>query len=64
MQRDFDCGERLSNTPGCPFSRSKQKEPALEAQYGFPGAESFGIACKVQDDMGGEGMWSGEIVVE
>ena len=64
MQWDFDCGERLSSTPGCSVIGSKKKELAFEAQYGFPGAESFRIACKVRDDMGGEGMWSGEIWVE
>ena len=64
VQWDFDYGERISSTPGFSFIRSKKKEPALQTQYEFPRTGTIGIACKVQDDMGGEGMWTGEIVVE
>jgi hypothetical protein len=32
--------------------------------YEFPRAGKFTIACKVQDDKGGEDMWVGEIEVE
>jgi hypothetical protein len=31
--------------------------------YKFPRAGKFTIACKVQDDKGGEGMWTGELEV-
>jgi hypothetical protein len=35
----------------------------LQAQYEFPSSGKKKIACKVQDDMGGEGLWSAEIDV-
>lgn len=63
VQWDFDYGERFSSTPGFSFIRSKKKEPALQTQYEFPGTGTISIACKVQDDMGGEGLWTGEIEV-
>ena len=64
VQWDFQYGERFSSTPGYSFIRSKKKEPELQTQYEFPGAGTFRIACKVQDDMGGEGLWTGEIEVK
>jgi hypothetical protein len=44
--------------------RGSKKEPELYAQYEFPASGKKSIACKVQDDMGGEGLWSQEVVVE
>jgi len=44
--------------------RGKNKEPQLQVQYEFPGGGLHSIACKVQDDMGGEGLWTGEVEVE
>ena len=38
--------------------------PVLDAQHAFPRPGVFRIACRVQDDRGGEGRWSGEIEVE
>lgn len=38
--------------------------PALQTQYEFLDKGTFSIACKVQDDMGREGWWTGEVVVE
>jgi len=35
----------------------------LQAQYEFPGNGKLRIACKVQDDMGGEALWADEIEV-
>ena len=64
VQWDFDYGERFSSAPGFSFVRGKKKEPELQAQYQFPSAGTHRIACKVQDDMGGEGLWTGEIEVE
>jgi len=63
VQWDFDYGTRFSSTPGYQFLRGKNKEPQLQVQYEFPRTGSFCIACKVQDDMGGEGLWTGEIDV-
>ena len=63
VQWDFEYGKRFSSTPGYSFIRGTKKEPVLQVQYEFPRAGKFRIACKVQDDMGGEGIWSGEVEV-
>jgi DNA modification methylase len=63
VQWDFDYGKRFSSTPGYSFVRGSKKEPELQAQYKFPSAGKKRIACKVQDDMGGEGLWSTELEV-
>jgi len=63
VQWDFDYRERFSSTPGYSFIRSAKKEPQLQAQYEFPETGKVRIACKVQDDMGGEGLWSDEVEV-
>lgn len=63
VQWDFDYGKRFSSTPGYSFVRGKNKEVALQAQYEFPDGGKKRIACKVQDDMGGEGLWTAEIEV-
>ena len=63
VQWDFDYGKRFSSTPGFSFVRGSKKEVALGAQYEFPTGGKKRIACKVQDDMGGEGLWSGEVEV-
>lgn len=36
----------------------------MQVQYEFPAAATYYVACKVQDDMGDDGLRSGEIVVE
>ncbi len=63
VQWDFDYRERFSSTPGYSFIRGAKKEPILQVRYDFPHTGNFQIACKVQDDMGGEGLWTGEIEV-
>jgi DNA modification methylase len=63
VQWDFDYGKRFSSTPGYSFVRGAKKEPELQAEYEFPKSGNARIACKVQDDMGGEGLWSAEIKV-
>lgn len=63
VQWDFDYGKRFSSTPGYSFVRGSKKEPELQAQYEFPKVGKKHIACKVQDDMGGEGLWTAEIEV-
>ena len=63
VQWDFDYGKRFSSTPGYSFVRGANKEPELQAQYEFPKAGKKRIACKVQDDMGGEGLWTDDIEV-
>ena len=63
VQWDFDHGRQFSSTPGYGFIREKGWEPVLQALYEFPRPGKFSIACKVQDDLGGEGLWIGEIEV-
>lgn len=63
VQWDFDYGKRFSSTPGYCFVRGSNKQPELQAQYEFPATGKKRIACKVQDDMGGEGLWTAEIDV-
>ncbi len=63
VQWDFDYGKRFSSTSGYSFVRGSKKEPELQAQYEFPTSGKKRIACKVQDDMGGEGLWTAEIEV-
>lgn len=63
VQWDFHHGARFVSTPGYSFVRCGKDEPELQAQFEFPRSGKFKIACKVQDDMGGEGMWTGEIEV-
>ncbi len=48
------------------FRRRKGKSagPVLDAQHVFPRSGVFTVACKVQDDKGGEGTWTGRIQVE
>jgi len=64
VQWDFDYGKRFSSTPGYSFVHGAKNEPELQAQYEYPTAGKRRIACKVQDDMGGEGLWSAEIEVD
>ncbi len=64
VQWDFDYGKRFSSTPGYSFVRGAKKEPELQTQYEFPESGRKRIGCKVQDDMGGEGLWSGEVEVK
>jgi DNA modification methylase len=63
VQWDFDYDKRFSSTPGYSFVRGAKKEPTLQVQYEFPDIGRKRIACKVQDDMGGEGLWTAEIEV-
>lgn len=64
VQWDFNYGKRFSSTPGYSFVHGTKNEPELQAAYEFPTAGKRRIACKVQDDMGGEGLWSAEIEVD
>ena len=43
--------------------RGKGGAPVLDAQHTFPRAGAFRVACRVQDDKGGEGEWNGWIEV-
>jgi PKD repeat protein len=59
VQWDFDYdGRQFRSTQG--YALSKASAPVV---YKFPRAGKFTIACKVQDDKGGEGMWVGAVEV-
>jgi len=64
VQWDFDYGQRFTSTQGYSFVRTPNREPALQVDFTFPAVGRYRIACKVQDDAGGEGLWVGEIEVE
>ena len=61
VQWDFDYRERFTSTPGYSFVRGAKREPKFQARYNFPSEGKRRIACRVQDDMGGDGIWTGEI---
>jgi hypothetical protein len=63
VQWDFDYGKRFSRTPGYSFVHANNKKPELQAQHEFPAVGRRRIACKVQDDMGGEGLWTAEVEI-
>ena len=63
VQWDFAYIGIFSSTPGFSFIR-KNKEPVLQAQYEFSSSGKKCIACRVQDDLGGEGFWTAEINVD
>ena len=43
--------------------RGKGGAPVLDAQHTFPRSGAFRVACRLQDDKGGEGDWDGWIEV-
>lgn len=64
VQYDFDYNGTFTSTQGFSFIRNATKEPALLVDYTFPATGQYRIACKVQDDIGGEGLWTGSIEVK
>ena len=64
VQWDFDYRKRFRSTSGYSFVRGSKKEVMFQAQYEFPTNGKKRIACKVQDDMGGEGIWTNDIEVK
>jgi hypothetical protein len=63
VQWDFDYRSRFSSTPGFSFIRGKNKEPVLAVPFKFEKAGKKKIACRVQDDQGGESTWIDELEV-
>lgn len=51
---DFNHKERFVSTNGYSFTRDAQNKPKLTAKYEFPKSGEYTVACKVQDDQGGE----------
>ena len=64
---DFDYDGRVFRAArGEWFRRGKGKDPApvMDAQHAFPRAGRYRVACRVQDDKGGEGMAVIEVEAE
>ena len=64
---DFDYDGRVFRAArGEWFRRGKGKDPApvMDAQHAFPRAGRYRVACRVQDDKGGEGMAEIELEAE
>ncbi|MGD0976883.1 MAG: site-specific DNA-methyltransferase [Minisyncoccia bacterium] len=64
VQWDFDYRNRFSSTHGYSFLRGKKNESLLKTEYTFSSAGKRKIACRVQDDLGGEATLIKEIDVE
>jgi len=54
VQWDFDYKDRFVSTEGYSFIRVDDNRPALKLSYKFPKSGPRNVACKVQDDLGGE----------
>ena len=59
VQWDFDYNGQVFHAARRPWA----ERAALSAQHTFPRAGTFTVACKVQDDKGGEGMSSAKVEV-
>ncbi len=65
VQWDFSYnGERFISTPGYSFLGMKNNKPVLKVSYKFTSSGKKKIACKVQDDEGGEKIEVMEIEVK
>lgn len=64
VQWDFDYRNRFTSTPGYSFLRGKKNESLLKVEYSFPASGKKVIACRVQDDLGGEQTLIKEIDIE
>lgn len=64
VQWDFSYKNRFSSTAGYSFLRGKKSESLLKVQYTFSSSGKRKIACRVQDDLGGEATLIKEIDVE
>ncbi|HUU87165.1 MAG TPA: site-specific DNA-methyltransferase [Candidatus Glassbacteria bacterium] len=54
VQWDFDYNGKFASTQGYSFIRGDKNIPKLIVNYEFPGMGKRKVACKVQDDKGGE----------
>lgn len=54
IQWDFEYKKRFISTKGYSYLRTENNSPLLKVSYEFPYAGRRTIACKVQDDLGGE----------
>lgn len=63
VQWDFDFRDFFTSTTGFTFSRSK-KGLDLTAEYEFPTRKKWRVACRMQDDVGGQATVIGEVDVD
>jgi hypothetical protein len=56
VQWDFDYKDVFTSTAGYSFMRGKNNEPLLKTTYKFGSGGFRRVACRVQDDLGGEKM--------
>ena len=66
VQWDFDHdGRRFTASPGYSFQQGsgKNRKPQLQVTHKFARMGRFRVACRVQDSLGGEGTWTGEVSV-
>lgn len=54
VQWDFDYKDRFISTRGYAFLRDSNNQPQLSIKYEFPSSGNKRVACKVQDNQGGE----------
>ncbi|SAY39443.1 DNA-methyltransferase [Candidatus Synechococcus spongiarum] len=63
VQWDFSHGQLFSSTKGYSFTANKKKGPKLQVKFKFSQSGKRRIACRVQDDLGGDGLKVIEIEV-
>ena len=63
IQWDFNHEQRFSSTEGYSFMGNRTQGPQLQAEFEFPKPGKRRIACRVQDDLGGDGIRIVEIEV-
>ena len=64
VQWDFNYDmQRFTATPGYSLKRDRNRKPELKVTHKFDRTGKFRVACRVQDSLGGEAMWDGEVEV-
>ncbi len=58
VQWDFDYRGRFTPTKGFAYGRTANAEPLFNVQYKFERLGKTPIACRVQDDLGGEKIYT------
>jgi len=64
VQWDFDFKGRFISTVGYSFVRDNKNAPVLKAKYQFERPSRRSIACRIQDDLGGEKTHIEEISIQ
>jgi hypothetical protein len=64
VQWDFDFKGRFTPTKGFTFGRDSEGNPIYKVEFKFDGTGKRSIACRVQDDLGGEKIYPQIISVQ